>query len=97
MKLSFVYIITNKNNTLLYTGVTSNLVRRIHQHKTGFYQTSFSKRYNCHKLVYYEIFTDIRVAIRREKQLKAGNRRRKVELIEKENGDWRDLAKDWVL
>ena len=97
MKTSFVYIITNKNNTVLYTGVTSNLVRRIHQHKTGFYKTSFSKRYNCHKLVYYEVFTDIRVAITREKQLKAGNRRRKVELIEKENREWRDLAEDWVL
>jgi putative endonuclease len=82
---------TNKNNTVLYTGVTSNIVRRTYQHKTGFYE-GFSKRYNCHKLVYFEEFTNIVEAIKREKQLKAGSRKKKIALIEKDNKEWKDLS-----
>jgi len=86
---------TNKNNTVLYVGVTSNLRRRTYQHKTGYYD-GFTKRYNCHKLVYCEKFTDIRQAIKREKQLKAGNRKKKTQLIESINPDWKDLSEGWV-
>lgn len=92
MKLGYVYILTNKNNTTLYVGVTSNLERRIQQHKTKYYPKSFSARYNCNKLVYYEAFQHIGDAIAREKQLKAGNRARKVALIERMNPNWTDLA-----
>jgi len=95
LKTSYVYLITNQNNTVIYTGVTSNIVRRTYQHKTGFYE-SFTKRYNCHKLVYYEEFTNIREAIAREKQIKAGSRKKKIALIEKDNPDWNDLAEGWV-
>ncbi|AGC76504.1 putative endonuclease [Nonlabens dokdonensis] len=87
----YVYIITNKNNTTLYVGVTSNLEQRIKRHKTKFYPKSFSARYNLHKLVYHESFQLIGDAIAREKQLKAGNRKRKVALIESMNPDWKDL------
>ncbi|WP_026810724.1 GIY-YIG nuclease family protein [Arenibacter latericius] len=92
MKPGYVYILANKNNTTLYVGVTSNLVRRIQQHKTKYYKKSFSARYNVDKLVYYEVFQRIGEAIGREKQLKAGNRARKVALIEQENPEWRDLT-----
>lgn len=91
MKPGFVYIITNKNNTTLYVGVTSNLASRIQQHKEKFYKNSFSARYNLNKLVYYETFQYIGKAIIREKQLKAGNRERKIKLIESINPKWKDL------
>ncbi|MGY6647736.1 GIY-YIG nuclease family protein [Wenyingzhuangia sp. IMCC45574] len=94
MKPGFIYIITNKNNTTLYVGVTSNIVRRIQQHKTKFYPKSFSARYNLNKLVYYEAFHYIGDAIGREKQLKAGNRARKVALIEGMNPNWEDLMEE---
>jgi len=87
----YVYIITNKYNTVLYTGVTSNIKLRIQQHKEGFHKGSFSKRYNVQKLVYYEGFFDIVEAICREKQIKAGSRKKKVELINKMNPEWKDL------
>ncbi len=94
MKKSYIYLITNKNNTVIYCGVTSNLIRRVYQHKTKFYK-SFTARYNCNKLVYYEEFSDIRIAIRREKQIKAGNRKRKECLIKSMNPDWKDLSDGW--
>ncbi len=94
MKQSFIYIITNKNNTVIYTGVTSDLVKRMHQHKTKFYK-GFSAKYNCNKLVYFETFTDIREAIKREKQIKAGSRKKKEALINKDNPNWNDLAATW--
>ena len=83
MKPGYVYILTNKNNTTLYVGVTSNLIKRIHQHKEKYYKKSFSARYNLNKLVYYEVFQMIGDAIAREKQLKAGSRAKKIALIEK--------------
>ena len=81
MKPGFIYIITNKNNTVLYIGVTSNLPQRIEEHKQKRYENSFSARYNLNKLVYYEQFQMIGDAIGREKQLKAGNRSNKWNCI----------------
>jgi len=88
-----VYILTNKNNTVLYTGVTSNLVKRTIQHKEKSVP-GFTKRYNIDKLVYFEFYTDIRDAIAREKQIKAGSRKKKIELIESMNPEWSDLFGD---
>jgi putative endonuclease len=86
---------TNKNNTVLYTGVTSNLLQRVYQHKTKFHK-GFSSRYNCEHLVYYQEFTDIKEAIAYEKKLKAGNRARKEKLIIEANPEWKDLCEGWV-
>lgn len=91
MRPGFVYIITNFTNTTLYIGVTSNLPQRIIEHKEKRYQYSFSARYNLSKLVYYEQFQMIGDAIGREKQLKAGSRKKKIDLIEKVNPEWNDL------
>ncbi len=84
------YIITNKFNGTLYVGVTSDLKRRIYQHKGGFVD-GFSKRYGLKMLVYYELCGDINEAIAREKQLKASSRLAKLKLIAKFNPKWRDL------
>jgi len=94
MKPGFIYIITNKNNTTLYIGVTSNLPNRIIEHKEKRYQNSFSARYNLNKLVYFEQFQMISDAIGREKQLKAGNRATKENLINSINPDWNDLFEE---
>ena len=94
MKRGFIYIITNKNNTTLYIGVTSNLPSRIIEHIEKRYQNSFSARYNLNKLVYYEHFQMIGDAIAREKQLKAGNRATKENLINSLNPDWNDLYEE---
>ena len=88
-----VYILTNYTNAVLYTGVTSDLVGRVHQHREKLVE-GFSKRYNLWKLVYYEVGDDVLAAIAREKQIKAGPRRKKVELVERENPLWRDLYLD---
>jgi putative endonuclease len=80
-----VYIATNKNNTVLYTGVTNNLVRRMDEHINKFNPKSFTARYNIEKLIWYENYTDIVEAIAREKQIKAGSRLKKLQLIEKMN------------
>jgi putative endonuclease len=95
MQLSAVYIITNKNHTVLYTGVTSNLVKRIYQHKTKFYK-GFSSRYNCDQLVYFKEFSGIILAIAYEKKLKAGNRANKEKLINALNPEWKDLSDGWM-
>ncbi len=86
---------TNKNNTVIYTGVTSNLLKRTYQHKNKVYK-GFTSRFNVDKLVYYEEFEDIGLAISREKQLKAGNRKRKEQLILGMNPNWIDLAEGWL-
>jgi putative endonuclease len=86
-----VYIATNKNNTVLYTGVTNNLVRRMDEHINKLNPKSFTARYNIEKLIWYENYTDIVEAIAREKQLKAGSRRKKLQLIEHMNPEWKDL------
>lgn len=90
-KNGYVYILTNRNNTVFYTGVTSNLEQRLHQHKTGFFKNSFTSRYKLNKLVYYEEFPYIDTAIAREKQIKAGSRKKKIELIDSINPTWKDL------
>lgn len=90
MKKYFVYILTNKNNTVLYTGVTNSLMRRIWEHKSELIN-GFTKKYNVTKLVYYESFDDPTEAIKREKQLKVGSRKKKIELINKFNPEWREL------
>ena len=84
---------TNKHHTVLYTGVTGNLQRRVYEHKEHCVE-GFTKKYNITKLVYYEIYGDAYNAITREKQLKAGSRRKKVALIESMNKEWRDLSKE---
>lgn len=91
MKPGFIYIVTNKNNTTLYVGVTSNLPTRILQHKQKKYKDSFTARYNLDKLVYWESFQEIGDAITREKQIKAGSRKKKNDLINSINPDWIDL------
>lgn len=85
-----VYIITNKINTVLYTGVTNNLQRRIFEHKQKLVE-GFTQKYNVEKLVYYEVFNDIRYAIAREKQIKGGSRQKKIVLVNEMNPAWCDL------
>ena len=91
----YVYIMANKNNTVLYTGVCNNLPRRVWEHKHKVDQKSFTSRYNISKLVYYEYFSDINAAIFREKQIKAGSRAKKISLIESMNKEWKDLSLEW--
>ncbi len=90
-KEAYVYILTNAGNSVLYVGVTSDLTLRIQQHKSGYFKNSFTSRYRINKLVYYELFQEITDAIAREKQLKAGSRQKKIELINSRNPEWRDL------
>ena len=85
----FVYIMTNPRRTVLYTGVTNNLPRRVHEHKEKL-TPGFASKYNVIDLVYYEMAETAEAAIAREKQLKAGSRRRKVELMKSMNPTWRD-------
>ncbi|MFS4484160.1 GIY-YIG nuclease family protein [Hyunsoonleella sp. 2307UL5-6] len=94
MKPGYIYILTNKNNTTLYVGVTANLKERIQQHKEKVNKRSFTARYNLNKLVYHETYQMIGDAIGREKQLKAGNRAKKIDLIESLNPHWNDLFDD---
>ncbi|NEW78122.1 MAG: GIY-YIG nuclease family protein [Gelidibacter sp.] len=91
MKKSYIYFMANKNNTVIYIGVTSNLLERVHQHKIKIHK-GFTASYNCDKLVYFEEFENINQAIAREKQLKAGNRKRKEALIQQENPNLEDLS-----
>jgi putative endonuclease len=95
-KSGCVYIITNTIHTVLYVGVTSNLPQRILQHINKFYPASFTAKYNCNKLVWYESFASISEAIAREKQLKAGSRAKKIGLIKELNPDWKDLWEEDV-
>jgi len=91
MKPGYIYILTNKNNTTLYVGVTANLIERVQQHKSKQDRKSFTARYNVNKLVYHEAHQMIGDAIGREKQLKAGSRAKKIALIESVNPEWLDL------
>lgn len=88
----YVYIMTNAHNRVLYTGITNDVRNRSGQHNEGGNKRSFTTRYNVKKLVYYERHQDVNVAIAREKQLKAGSRKKKIELIESMNPEWKDLA-----
>ena len=90
LKHFYVYLLASKRNGTLYIGVTSDLVKRVHEHKNNLVD-GFTKKYNVHNLVYYEATEDINSAITREKQLKKWKRAWKIELIEKNNPGWRDL------
>jgi putative endonuclease len=91
----FVYIVTNRHHTVLYTGVTNDLVRRTYEHREKV-NPGFTNRYNAGKLVYYEGTPDINAAIAREKQIKGGSRRKKLALIVAMNPDWRNLYDDLI-
>ncbi|MDZ7715536.1 MAG: GIY-YIG nuclease family protein [Balneolaceae bacterium] len=92
-KAYHVYILTNKNNTVLYTGVTGDIIQRVWQHKNKLVD-GFTKRYNVTKLVYLEEYGSIHEAIDREKQMKAGPRQKKLDLVNEMNPEWKDLYED---
>ncbi len=87
----YIYIMTNKLDSVLYTGVTSDLEKRVYEHKLKLIE-GFTKKYNVDKLVYYEVFDSINDAIEREKQIKSGSRQRKMDLISNMNPSWKDLS-----
>jgi putative endonuclease len=93
-KQYYIYIMTNKSNNVLYTGVTGNLPGRVQQHKMK-QGGKFTSKYNVNKLVYYETYQDIKDAITREKQIKAGSRQKKLDLIVSINPEWEDLSRDF--
>lgn len=90
----YVYIMTNKWNNVLYIGVTNNLERRVYEHKK-YVSKGFTSKYHLHKLVYYETYGNIEEAILREKQLKGGSRQKKIDLIQEDNPDFKDLTEGW--
>ncbi|MEI8143007.1 MAG: GIY-YIG nuclease family protein [Candidatus Berkelbacteria bacterium] len=90
MKNYYTYILSNYDNSVLYIGITNNLVRRTHEHKNNLIE-SFSSKYKVHKLVYFEETNDANSAISRERQLKAGSRQKKLDLIAKNNPEFNDL------
>ena len=94
-KHSYIYILFNKRNGTLYTGVTANLIKRIYEHKQKL-TDGFTKKYSVDKLGYYEIFDNIEDAIMREMQIKAGSRKNKLKLIETKNPEWQDLYYDII-
>jgi putative endonuclease len=91
----FVYILASRRNGTLYVGVTSDLVRRVYEHKSDLVD-GFTKRYGVHSLVYYESTSEVASAIQREKRIKKWNRAWKIELIERANQDWKDLYHELV-
>ena len=93
-KTYYVYMMSSNSNKALYIGVTDNIVRRVQEHKNGTYD-GFTKKYLCHKLVYFEYTNDVRSAIDREKQLKGWRRDKKNALISRANPAWDDLSKSW--
>ena len=90
LHLYYVYILTTRNNIVLYTGVTNDLKRRVFEHKSGLNE-GFTKKYHVHKLVYFEIFDYVELAIAREKQIKGYSREKKIKLIEAMNPEWKEL------
>jgi len=90
----YVYILANKNNRVLYTGVTNDLVRRLFEHRNGL-TPGFASKYRCRKLVWFETTPSVEAAISREKQIKGGSRAKKLSLIQALNPEWRDLSDDW--
>ena len=92
--MCFVYMLTNWDDSVLYIGVTSNLPKRLYEHRNGLVD-GFTKKYNVHKLVYYEESTYIQSAIEREKQLKKWSRAKNNALVARMNPTWRDLSLDW--
>ena len=92
----FVYILTNRSNEVLYTGMTNDLVRRVQEHKLHIDPKAFTTRYNVDRLVYFEQYNEPLYAIEREKQIKSWNRKRKIQLIKCQNSQWRDLYDDLI-
>ena len=92
--MNFVYILSNWDDSVLYIGVTSNLPRRLHEHRNGLVD-GFTKKYNVHKLVYFEETSYMRSALEREKQLKGWTRAKKNALIQTLNPEWKDLSQNW--
>lgn len=90
----FVYLMTNKTNKVVYTGVTNDLQRRLYEHKNKLIE-GFTQKYNVNKLVYYEETSDIKIAILREKEIKKWRREKKDNLINTLNPEWNDLSNDW--
>lgn len=90
IQLYYVYILTTKLNTVLYTGITNDIKRRLFEHKTGA-NDGFTKKYHVHKLVYFEVFDSVYLAIAREKQIKGYSRDKKIKLIEAKNSEWKEL------
>jgi putative endonuclease len=88
-----VYIMTNQTHTTLYTGVTNDLYRRVHEHKLGV-GSAFTSRYKTTKLAYYEVTNELNAALLRERQIKGGSRQKKIDLINSINPTWRDLSED---
>ena len=95
MKQYYVYFMANKNNKVLYVGVTNDIERRVFEHKNSINQRSFTSKYNCYKLVYFEPHQNIVEAIEREKNIKNWHREWKNQLIKTQNPDWIDLAAEW--
>lgn len=95
MKQYYVYSMTNYTNNVIYTGVTEDIIRRIYEHKNQLIK-GFTSKYNVNKLVYFESYDDIKTAITREKQIKAGSRKKKIDLIIKNNPEFRDLYEELV-
>ena len=93
----YVYILSNSTNTIVYTGVTKDLIRRSYEHRHDLDSNSFSAKYQVHKLVYFESTSDINAAIAREKQIKGWNRKRKNKLVESKNPLWQDLYESILL
>jgi putative endonuclease len=89
-KYYYVYMMPNKYNAVIYTGITNDLKRRVYEHKEKLVK-GFTEKYNINKLVYYEFFRDVDSAILREKQIKGGSRDKKIELVNKMNSEWKDL------
>ena len=94
MIMYYVYMLSNWDDSVLYIGVTSNLQRRLYEHRNGLVE-GFTKKYNVHKLVFFEATSDVYSAISREKQLKKWNRAKKNALIEMQNPQWKDLSESW--
>lgn len=92
MKYYYVYIMASKPNGTLYTGITNNLVRRVYEHKTNLNKNSFTCRYSVHSLVYYEVYSNVWSAIKREKNIKKWKRNWKIRMIEEMNPSWDDLV-----
>jgi len=90
-----VYIMTNAHNTVIYSGVTNHLGRRVYEHKNGL-GGIFTKKYNIMKLVYYEVTDNVHAALAREKQIKGGSRKKKIDLINSINPEWKDLYEEII-
>lgn len=94
-RLYYIYILTTSKNSALYTGVTNNLIRRVYEHKHDLVE-GFTKKYQAHKLVYYDFVEDVMAAIAREKQIKSWKRQKKIDLINTFNPDWHDLFDELI-